>query len=166
MRRFRPRRGRKIRVRGLTTEPAAISAASHPQGPGRLFVADVAVAATDSGWLCLAAVLDCYSRYCAGWATDKGLRPELVERAAREAVPAVRAGEITLALSPRCAATGIEVHPEATPGAMDGAVANSFFKLLRVDLAGSPAWRSRGTAAEAIATWITQTYNPHRVGPT
>ena len=160
------RRGHNyLRVTGLTTEPIAVADASHPQRPGHLFVADVAVAFTGSGRLCLAAVLDAYSRYCVGWATGGALRPELLIRAARAAVPARSVSVVALALASRCAATGIDVDPEATPGAMDGAVTHTFFKLLRQDLAGSPAWGNRTAAAEAVTTWIAKTYNPYGTAP-
>jgi putative transposase len=164
-----------IQVPGITTAPAAIGRASYPVTPDRLLAADLGSARTDSGMLYVAAVLDCYSRRCLGWSTSERLAPELVIRAVRLAAvcrcrPSTGSsgqtrvgGEVALALAPRCAAAGIAVPPGASPSAIDGAVPDSFLSMLRSELVGTPAWRTRTDAAQAIAGWIAGTYNRDRV---
>jgi putative transposase len=137
----------------------------------------MAIANTAGGPLYLAAVLDCYSRHCLGWWLHRRLGPGLVVRAVQQAAfrpsrptgalaPAAREGEITLALATRCETAGIAVPPGASPSAIDGAVAESFFSTLRSDLVGAPSWATRTDAGEAIANWIEGRYNAARAAPT
>lgn len=159
-------------VPGVTCGPGEVAEATYPGAPGRLMVADVAIARTKTGPLYLAAVLDCYSRRCLGWRTGTRLGPELVRRAVQEATnaqirvpfgPHSAGSEVVVALSRRCAQAGVAVPPASSPSAIDGAVAESFFQALQRDLSGSPAWSTRTAAAEAITSWIHGAYNRGRI---
>jgi transposase InsO family protein len=170
---WRRQRFAPLGVHGVTSAPGEVAEAAYPGAPGRLMVADLGVAGTDAGPLYLAAVLDCYSRGCLGWWTDTRLGPHLIHHAVEEATDVLRRslsgsrqarGDPVLALSARCAVAGVEVPPGSSPAAVDGAVAESFFATLRSELAGSPAWRTRTDAAEAISSWIRSVYNSDRVG--
>jgi transposase InsO family protein len=150
-----------------------VAEATYPGGPGRLMVVDLGVAGTEAGPLYLAAVLDCYSRSCLGWWTNTHPRPDLIRKAVADAAGARvpwqsrsrdDQGDVALALSQRCLQAGVEVPPGSSPSALDAAVAHSFFTTLCRELSGSPAWRTRTDAAEAISSWIQGVYNRDRVG--
>jgi putative transposase len=171
---FRRRRLRGFRVPGVTTAPEAVARHSHPTEPNRLWVTDVAVANSASGPLYVAVVLDCYSRHCLGWWIDRHLGPGLVIRAVEQAAPrrcawpeqplaaARPQDEVTLAVASRCETAGVAVPPGGSPSAIDGAVAHSFFSMLRSELVGDPSWATRTDAAESIASWIERRYNARR----
>jgi putative transposase len=178
MRRFSPRRRLTgLAVPGVTTAPEAVRRDSHPTEPNRLWLADVAVGNAGGGPLYLAAILDCYSRHCVGWWIDRHLSSGLVVRSVEQAalrrrsslVPghafADRGDDVTLAVTSRCETAGIAVPPGASPTAFDGAVAESFFSMLRQELSAAPAWGTRSAAAEAIADWIEGCYNARRRAP-
>ena len=57
-----------------------------PAAPNRLWVADLTEIATWEGKLYLAAVIDCYSRRCVGWAMAEHMRAELVVEALEMAI--------------------------------------------------------------------------------
>jgi putative transposase len=168
---FRRRTETTLRVPGLSTDPPVVGQASYPAAPGQLWLVDLAVGETKAGLLYLAAVLDCYSRYCLGWATARQLDPRVVNDAVRSAVAsrgdahlsaAGLPGEIALALSPRCRVAGISVPDGSEPSPIDAAVAESFFSMLSRDFAGSRIWLTRSGAAEAISGWIDGAYNRGR----
>jgi putative transposase len=171
-----PRRRQRLtplHVPGVSSDPSQVAEATYPGAPGRLMVVDLGVAGTDAGPLYLAAVLDCYSRCALGWWTGTRRGPELIHNAVEEATEARRRsrsgshwarGDAVLALSQRCALAGVEVPLGSSPSAVDAAVAESFFATLRRELSGSPAWRTRTDAAEAISSWIRDVYNCDRVG--
>jgi hypothetical protein len=75
-----------------------------------------------------------------------------------------RRDDVTLAVTSRCETAGIAVPPGASPSAFDGAVAESFFSMLRQELADAP-WVTRSAAAEAMADWIEGCYNARRRAP-
>jgi len=47
-------------------------------GPNEKWLADITYLATEEGWLYLAVILDCYSRYIAGWAMSDQIDADLV----------------------------------------------------------------------------------------
>jgi putative transposase len=58
--------------------PDLVARDFHPEGPDRLWVADITYVPTWSGFLYLAVVLDAWSRRVVGWAMASHLRTELV----------------------------------------------------------------------------------------
>jgi putative transposase len=174
--RFRAPEPVPIQVPGVNTSPTAVGRASYPATPDKLWAADLTAVPTTSGAIYVAAVLDCYSRHCLGWSTGERLRPELVIRAVRLATgchrPALRsiveptpvAGEVALALGESCVAAGVAVVPGSSPSGVDGAVTTSFLRMLRRELVGTGVSLTRTDAAEAVASWITRTYNEDRIG--
>jgi putative transposase len=57
-----------IRVPGVRPAPDLVGRDFNPTEPNRLWTADLTEIATWEGKLYLAAVIDCYSRRCVGWA--------------------------------------------------------------------------------------------------
>lgn len=71
----RKRRGKTtIRVPGISTSPDLVRRNWSPTEPNRLWVADITFIRTWEGWLCLAAVTDCYSRKVVGWSLGENMK--------------------------------------------------------------------------------------------
>jgi putative transposase len=81
------RRGKTtIRVPGVRPAPDLVARDFNPAEPNRLWAADLTEIATWEGTLYLAAIIDCYSRRCVGWAMAEHMRAELVVEALEMAV--------------------------------------------------------------------------------
>jgi putative transposase len=82
------RRGGKttIRVPGVRPAPDLVARDFNPTEPNRLWAADLTEVSTWEGTLYLAAIIDCYSRRCVGWAMAEHMRAELVVEALEMAV--------------------------------------------------------------------------------
>ena len=73
------------RLRGCTRRDEAATPSADlverrftPDGPNRLYVADVTQHRTSEGWLYYAVVIDCFSRRVVGWSIADHIRSELV----------------------------------------------------------------------------------------
>jgi transposase InsO family protein len=75
-----------IRVPGVRPAPDLVARDFNPPAPNRLWAADLTEVPTWEGKLYLAAVIDCYSRRCVGWAMAEHMRAELVVEALEMAV--------------------------------------------------------------------------------
>src|ERR671919_2423600 len=131
----RRRKGKTtIRVPGIATAPDLVRRDFAPAAPNRLWVADLTEISTWEGKLYLAAVIDCYSRRCVGWAMADHLRAELVVEALEMAVQRRRpdAGLVhhsdqgsqytSLIFTRRCRSVGIEVSIGSRGDCFDNAV--------------------------------------------
>lgn len=58
----------------------------NPEQPNQIWAGDVTYLRTHEGWMYLAMVMDLYSRKIIGWAMDKRMTVELVERALQMAI--------------------------------------------------------------------------------
>ena len=79
-----PRRFVPCTTQSGHTEPIApnrLAAQPRPTAPNQVWVSDITCVRTAEGWLCVAAILDLYSRRIVGWATGASLAAELVLRA-------------------------------------------------------------------------------------
>ena len=72
------RRGLTRRRPGVASHPDLVERRFSAPAPDRLWVADVSYIPTGEGWLYLATILDCYSRFIVGWSMASHLRTELV----------------------------------------------------------------------------------------
>ncbi len=76
----------KRRYRVVTTDsrhdqpiaPNRLASLAGPEGPDRVWVADITYVATGEGWLYVAAILDLYSRRIVGWAASERIDTALV----------------------------------------------------------------------------------------
>jgi putative transposase len=75
-----------IRVPGVRPAPDLVRRDFTPAAPNRLWAADLTEIPTWEGTLYLAAVIDCYSRRCVGWAMAEHMRAELVVEALEMAI--------------------------------------------------------------------------------
>lgn len=176
---IRRRKGRTtIRVPGVATAPDLVRREWSPTEPNRLWVADITYCRTWEGWLYLAAVLDCYSRRCVGWAIRDDMRAELVSDAVQMAIAARRPGEglihhsdrgsqyVSLAFGQRCSEAGIDLSMTQGGSPLDNAVAESFFSTLKRELVNRYSWPTKADARAAIFEWIEVFYNRQRLHTT
>jgi transposase InsO family protein len=71
---------------GVRPAPDLVARDFNPTEPNRLWAADLTEVSTWEGTLYLAAIIDCYSRRCVGWAMAEHMRAELVVEALEMAV--------------------------------------------------------------------------------
>jgi putative transposase len=175
----RRRRGKTtIRVPGVRPAPDLVRRDFRPAGPNQLWVADLTEIATWEGKLYLAAILDCFSRRCVGWAMAEHMRSELVVEALEMAVwqrkpdPGLihhsdQGSQYTaLLFGQRCRQAGIDVSMGAQGSALDNAVCESFFASLKKERIRRRSWPTRREAQTAIFTWIEGWYNRRRLHST
>jgi putative transposase len=83
-----PKRCRRttIRVPGVRVADDLVDRDFAPVAPNELWCADIKYVRTWQGWLCLGAVIDCYSRRVVGWSMRPDLEAELVVDALEMAI--------------------------------------------------------------------------------
>jgi putative transposase len=175
----RRRRARTtIRVPGVRPAPDRVARDFRPAGPNALWVADLTQVATREGPLYVAAILDCYSRRCVGWAMAEHMRAQLVVEALELAVRQRRpplglvhhsdqgSQYVSLAFGQRCRDAGIDVSMGARGCALDNAVCESFYASLKKELIRRRSWPTRREAQGAIFEWIEGWYNRRRLHST
>jgi len=172
---FRRRRGGSTR-RDPDAVPAddLVGRQFHPEGPDRLWVADITEHPTAEGKVYLAAVIDAWSRRVVGWSIADHLRTELVTDALDMAIwrRRPRPGLIhhsdhgtqytSWAFGQRLRAAGLLGSMGSVGDALDNAMAESFFGTLQVELLDRRRWDDRRQLAAAIFEYIEAWYNPQR----
>jgi putative transposase len=171
----RPRRTRTT-LRGLDLAPAPdlVERNFSPQGPDRIWVADITYIRTWEGWLYLAAVMDLYSRKIVGWSMASHLRTELVADALDMAIVRRRPAPglvhhsdrgcqyTSLGFGRKLRESGILPSMGAVGTAYDNAVAESFFATFKKDLIHRSPWPTRDGAKLATFDYIEVFYNRQR----
>jgi putative transposase len=156
------------------TAPDVVMRNFTPEGPDRLWVADITYARSWEGWLYLAFVLDAFSRKVVGWSMANHLRTELVLDA------------LNMAIHNRCPAPGLVHHSDrgsqytsvefgkrlkeaellssmgSVADAFDNALAESFISTLKRELLHRHSWPSRESVRVAIFEYLECFYNPRR----
>jgi putative transposase len=174
---------RRFRVR--TTD----SAHAHPvaanllgrdfaaERPGVKWAADLTYVPTDQGWLYVAAVIDLCSRKVVGWATADHLRATLCTDALAMALgrcnPSPDDGLVhhsDRGVQYACGAYrdlldahGIACSMSGRGDCYDNAVAESFFKTLKVELVYHEHYRTRAEATRSIFRYVECWYNRKRL---
>ena len=142
--------------------------------PNQAWVGDITYVATAEGWLYLACVIDLASRKIVGWSMSERMKAELVCDA------------LTMAYWQRKPASGLIVHTDRgsqyasaahrklikdyrmiqsmsrKANCWDNAVAESFFKTLKVERIGQLQYVTRAQARLDIVDWIEGFYNRFR----
>ena len=145
-----------------------------PEGPDRVWAADITHVPTSEGWLYLAVVVDLFSRRVVGWAIRPSLHRELAVAA------------LTSALRDRRPAAGLVHHSDQGSqytsseyrallrrheavcsmsrrgNCHDNAVAESFFNLLKRERIRRRTYRTREEARRDVFDYIEMFYNPKR----
>jgi putative transposase len=143
-------------------------------GPDELWVADITYAATRSGWLYLAVVLDAWSRRVVGWAMATTLRTQLVLDALGMAIRQRRPHAVihhsdqgsqytSLAFGKRCREAGVRPSMGSVGDCFDNALCESFFATLECELLDRETFRSPTEARRAVFVFIEGWYNLHRL---
>lgn len=167
----RNRRARTtIKARGVQTRPDPIRREFTPDSPNKLWVADdITYLRTHEGWLCLAVVVDAFSRRLGG-----RLDLDALEMAVwrRDPEPGVihhsdHGSQYTaLIFGERCRDAGIELSMGSTGSAFDNAVAESFFKTLKTEFAYRWSWQTKAELRLSVIEWIEVFYNRKRLHST
>lgn len=147
--------------------------------PNRKWVADITYLPTAAGWVCLAVVLDLFSRKVVGWALAPTLETELVSTALRRAIQARRPdGRQLLHHSDRgCQYTStayqgtlrtldIECSMSRTGCCYDNAVMERFFWSLKHEWTNHETFSTLEDARLSVFRYIETFYNPQRLHQT
>jgi putative transposase len=148
----------------------------HPDGPDRLWVADITEHPTREGKVYVAVVLDAWSRRVIGWSIADHLRTELVvdalDMACWRRKPEPDSGLIhhadhgtqytSWAFGQRLRQAGLLGSMGTVGDALDNAMAESFFATLQLELLDRRDWQTRKELAQAIFEYIEAFYNPER----
>ena len=149
-----------------------------PEGPNRLWTADITYLRTWEGTCYLAAILDAFSRKVVGWALATHLRTELVLEALEMAVRSRRpeAGLVhhsdqgcqytSITFGHRLAEEGILPSMGSVGDAYDNAVTESFFATLKTELYYRRSWPTRRDLELALFSYIEGFYNRERLHST
>lgn len=146
-----------------------------PEGPDRLWIADVTEHPTGEGRIYLAVVLDAWSRRVIGWSIADHMRAELVVDAVQMAIWRRRppSGQTvhhsdhgsqytSWAFGRRLRAAGVLASMGSIGDCFDNAMAESFFSILQRELLDTQSWATRRQLALAVFEWIEAWYNPTR----
>lgn len=169
------RRGCTRRDPDATPSDDLVNRQFTPEGPDRLWVADVTEHPTGDGKVYLAVVLDAWSRRVIGWSIADHMRAELVVDAVQMAIWRRRppTGQTvhhsdhgsqytSWAFGRRLRAAGVLGSMGSIGDCFDNAMAESFFSILQRELLDTHTWANRRQLALAMFEWIEAWYNPHR----
>jgi transposase InsO family protein len=142
--------------------------------PNQAWAADITYIPTDEGWLYLATVIDLCSRKIVGWSMADHLRAELCTEALEMAVKQRKPQKGLIHHSDRgiqyaCGKYRDLLNEHQMLCSMsrrgdcyDNAVAESFFKTLKVELVYQHKYRSRQEAKASIFEFVEVFYNRRR----
>lgn len=146
--------------------------------PNRVWVADITVLWSGSGWLYLAVVMDLYSRRIIGWAMQKRMTEDLAVNALRMAVDQRNPEKGLIHHSDQGSQYASDsFRKELTSGSItpsmsrkgdcyDNAVVESFFKSLKAEIQKENRSRTREETRSRIFEYIEVFYNRKRLHST
>lgn len=146
----------------------------------RLWVGDIAYVPTSEGWLYLAAVIDAFSRKVVGWSMSDRITEKVAIDAIEQAVGRERppddgslvfhddqGAQYTSKAFQRCLDSHGITQSVSRPGTpLDNAVAESFFKTLKRELAKDRGYKTREEAKQDIFKYIELCYSAVRMHST
>ena len=149
-------------------------------GRNRLWVGDITYIPTREGWLYLAAVIDAFSRKVVGWSmseriTEKVAIDAIEQAVGREGPPDDgslvfhddQGAQHASRSFQRCLDSPGVIRSVSRPGTpLDNAVAESFFKTLKRELAEGRSYGTRDEAKQDIFKYIELYYNRVRMHST
>jgi putative transposase len=159
---------------GFPVAPNRLGRNFEAEQRNRVWVADITYIWTDEGWLYLATELDLYSHRIVGWSLSSRLCRQLVLDALNMAVGLRRPGPELIHHSDRgvqyaCGdfqqllkRHGMVPSMSRKGDPYDNAVAESFFRTLKVELVYRQRYRTRAEAKAAIVEYIELFYNRRR----
>jgi transposase InsO family protein len=144
-------------------------------GPNQCWVGDITYIPTDEGWLYLATVIELFNRGVVGWSMSERINKRLVIDAQKMAVGARRPGPGLIMHTDRGSqyasgkfrrllrANGILSSMSRKGDPWDNAVAESFFKSLKMERTYWRHYRTREEARRDIFQYIEVFYNRQRL---
>ena len=175
------RRARRVTTdseHGLAVAPNLLARQFNPSGPDQVWASDLTYLRTRDGWLYLTVVIDLYSRLVVGWALSDSLSHHAVLRALRRAIGRRRPARGLLFHSDRGVQYACHDFTEAlsTHGFVqsmsrkadvwDNAVLESFFRVLKSELADHVVWEGYTDSHRALFEYIEVYYNRQRLHAT
>jgi len=170
-RRFRPKTTDSAHA--LPIAPNVLDRRFDIDAPNRVWVTDITYVATHEGWLFLAVVLDLFSRRVVGWAMSERVDQALATRALYMAIQSRKPEPGLLHHSDRgcqyaaegyrrvLADAGVIASMSRKGNCWDNAVAESFFRSLKVECCGE-VFSTRQRARRALFDFIERFYNRRR----
>jgi putative transposase len=145
----------------------------HAAGPNQLWVADMTYVPTWAGFLCLAVIIDEWSRRVVGWSMGERMAAELVLSALNMALSQRKPHEVIhhsdpgsqytrLAFGERCKPMGVRPSMGTIENAYNNAMAERIFASLEAELIERSSFESKAQARMAVFTLIDGRYNPRR----
>jgi putative transposase len=158
---------------GARQAPDLVARTFLADAPNQLCVADITYIPTWSGFLCLAIVLDVFSRRIVGWSMSTTLHTGVVLAALNMAL-AMRKPErvihhsdqgsqyTSIAFGNRCREAGVRPSIGSVGDAYDYAMAESFFATLECELLARRRFKTQAEARMATFEFSERFYNPRR----
>lgn len=145
----------------------------NPEGPDKLWVADITYIPTWAGFLYLAVVLDAWSRKIVGWAMQTHLKTDLVLAALDMALFNRHPSGVihhsdqgcqytSIAFGKRCREAGVRPSMGSVGDCFDNAMCESFFATLECELLDRNRFHTQTEARIAVFDFIEGFYNPTR----
>lgn len=145
--------------------------------PNQIWVSDITYIQTNQGWLYLATILDLFSRKIVGWAMESTMESILVERALTMAISQrkpqrkgtlIHHSDRGVQYASNRFQTLLKQHKitcsmSRKGNCWDNAVAESFFKTLKTELAYLTNFQNRDLARQSIFHYIEGFYNQKRL---
>jgi len=161
------------RAKDVRPAPDLVERDFAPEGPDRLWVADITYIPTGAGFLFLAVVVDAWSRRVVGWSMENHLRTSLVLQALDMALWQRKPDGVihhsdqgtqytSIAFGLRCKEAGVRPSMGSVGDAYDNALCESFFATLECELIERRKFRNQAEAKMAVFDFIEGWYNPHR----
>ncbi len=146
------------------------------QGPGQKWVSDITYIRTAKGWLYLTVIVDLFDRKVVGWAQSSNMTAQNTSMAAWKMAVKNRPLEGNLlfhsdrGVQYACqdfthllsAYHGVQRSMSRKGNCWDNAVAESFFKSLKIELVYQMRFETKEQAAVAVFEWIETWYNRTR----
>jgi len=169
------RRRKSSRAADAVSSDDLVARRFRPDGPNKLWVADITEHPTAEGKVYCAVVIDAWNRHVVGHSIADHLRAELIIDALDAACWRQRpvAGQTihhsdhgcqytSWAFGQRLRSAGLLGSMGTVGDALDNAVAESFFATLQTELLDRHRWATRAQLAQAIFEWIEVFYNQQR----
>lgn len=145
-------------------------------GSNWLWLADVTSLKRREGFVCLAIVLDVFSRTIAGWSLSRSQVTDLVIGALERALerrnvprgqlihPSDQGSQYTSVRFSQCLLDAGAVASRGSVGdSYDNAMAESFFGTIKTELVYQRSFATRQDAELAVMTWIESWHSPERI---
>ena len=146
--------------------------------PNQVWVSDMTFLSTRQGWLHLCVVLDLYSRRCVGWSLGARPNHELAHQALENAIQHRRpppglifhsdqgGAYLSYAMQQLLDDNRIRMSTSRPGNCLDNAVAESFFKTLKVEMYFHRIFTDRQEVHAALFEYIEAFYNTVRLHST